>query len=75
VDSDSLGEDRGGEPRREREQRGVPALSAALDPVTLQPLLKPVGCDVLAGVPAGDQPPVGPRPLKLLVAQRLRDAG
>jgi hypothetical protein len=28
---------------------------------------------VLPGVPAGDQPPVDPSPLKLLVAQRLRD--
>jgi hypothetical protein len=28
---------------------------------------------VLPGVPVGDQPPVDPGPLKLLVAQRLRD--
>jgi hypothetical protein len=52
----------------------VSALAAALDPVALQALLQPVGGDVLR-VPAGDQPPVDPGPLKLLVAQRLGHPG
>jgi hypothetical protein len=51
----------------------MPALAAAINPVTLQTLLQPVGGHVLPGVPAGDQPPVSPGPRKLLVAQLLRD--
>jgi hypothetical protein len=82
VDADSFGEDRRWEPCGEdrcwepcgeREERGVSAFAAALDPVTLQTLLQPVGGHVLPGVPAGYQPPVAPGALKLPVAQRLRD--
>jgi hypothetical protein len=73
VYPDPFGKDRRREPRGEREERGVSALAATLDPVARQALLQPVGGDVLPGVPAGDQPPVDPGPLKLLVAQRLRD--
>jgi hypothetical protein len=74
MDPDPFGKDRRGEPGGEREKCGVSALAAALDPVALQALLQPVGGDVLR-VPAGDQPPVDPGPLKLLVAQRLGHPG
>ena len=73
MDPDPLRQDRRGESRGEREQRGVSPLAAALDPVALQALLQPVGGDVLPGVPTGEQPPVDRSPLQLLVAQRLRD--
>jgi hypothetical protein len=73
MDAEALGEDRGGQPGGEREQRGVSPLASAVDPVALQALLQPVGGEVLPGVPARDQPPVAPGPLKLSVAQRLRD--
>jgi hypothetical protein len=56
VDPDSLGEDRRREPRGEREQRGVPAFSAALDPVVLQAFLQCLRGDVLPGMPTGQQP-------------------
>jgi hypothetical protein len=36
MNPDPYGEDRGGEPRGQREQRGVSAFTAALDPVALQ---------------------------------------
>jgi hypothetical protein len=63
VDPDPLGEDRRREPRGESEQRGMSTLAGALDPVTLQALLQPVGGHMLPGVPAGDQPVVvGPGP-------------
>jgi hypothetical protein len=51
MDPDSLGEDRRREPRSEREQRGVPAFAAAIDPVSLQALPQRVGGDVLPSVP------------------------
>ena len=75
VDPDPLGKDRRREARRKREQRGVPPLTGAFDPVTLQSLLQPVGGQVMPGMPARDQPPVRPGPLRLLIAQRLRDRG
>lgn len=73
VDADSLGEDRGGQPGREREQRRMATLDAAIDPVALEPLAKPVGADVCTGVPAGQQPSSFCRSPQPQVTQRERD--
>jgi hypothetical protein len=73
VDPDPLREDRRGEPAVEREQRGVPALAAAIDPRAPQSSQKRLRGEVLPGVPARQQPPLTPGPAELLLTQRVRD--